>query len=177
MDKFSELIIAQMSIESISQQEITPLMIGFTWRTSMWRKPQKLIQIGLMQLIGASLIFLIGMIPIDRILHRSNLHRAPRERTEQLIWVDGVLTILLLTGVNWWIFDRGHKLQRLIKLVEQIENYNQIINSISTLSRVASLTVSQYEPSQINQILDILSQTRHNLLTGLEIEALHYLVC
>jgi hypothetical protein len=170
MDRFSELLIARSNIESISQQEITPLTIGFAWRASVWRQPQQLIQIGLMQLIGASLIFAIGMIPIDRILNSSDLSRSPRARTEQLIWVDGLLTILLLSGVNWWIFDRGNKLQRLIKLVEQIENYNQIINSISTLSKVANLTAMGHEPNQIDLILDVLAQTRHNLLIAVEID-------
>jgi hypothetical protein len=170
MDKFSELIISQSNVESISQQEITPLTIGFAWKPTIWRKPPQLLQWGVIQLIGASLIFSIGMIPIDRVLHSSNLHRSPRERTEQLIWVDGVLTIALLSGINWWIFGRAKKLQKLIKLVQQIEDYNQIINSIATLARVANLTAIDSIPNHNTQVFDLLAQTRHNLLTGLEID-------
>jgi hypothetical protein len=170
MDKFSELIISQSQVESISQQEITPLTIGFAWRPEIWRKPRQLIQWGSIQLIGASLIFSIGMIPIDRGLDRANLHRSPRERTEQLIWVDGVLTIALLSGINWWIFARAKRLKKLIKLVEQIEDYNQIVNSISTLAKVANLTAIDRSPNHNTQVFDLLAQTRHNLLTGLEID-------
>jgi hypothetical protein len=170
MDRFSELIISQSQVESISQQELTPLTIGFAWRSAIWRKPLQLIQVGLMQLIGASLIFSIGMIPIDRVLHRSNLDRSPQERTAQLIWVDGVLTILLLSGANWWMFARTRRLQHLVKLVERIEDYNQIVTSISTLAKVANLTAIDSSPNHHSQIFDILAQTRHNLLTGLEID-------
>jgi hypothetical protein len=170
MDKFSELIISQSKVESISQQEITPLTIGFAWKPTIWRKPPQLLQWGAIQLIGASLIFSIGMIPIDRVLHNSNLPRSPRERTEQLIWVNGVLTIALLSGINWWIFARAKKLQKLIKLVQQIEDYNQIVNSISTLAKVANLTAIDSIPNHHTQVFDLLAQTRHNLLTGLEID-------
>jgi hypothetical protein len=170
MDKFSELIISQSKVESISQQEITPLAIGFAWRTTIWRKPLQLLQLGSIQLIGASLIFAIGMIPIDRVLHSFNLNRSPRERTEQLIWVDGALTIALLSGVNWWILARAKKLQKLIKLVEQIEDYNQIVNSIATLAKVVNLTAIDSSPNHNAQVFDILAQTHHNLLTGLEID-------
>ncbi len=170
MDRFRELIISQSDVESISQQEITPLTIGFAWRPEIWRKPLRLIQLGSIQLIGASLIFSIGMIPIDRALHSANLNRSPRARTEQLIWVDGVLTIALLSGINWWIFARAKKLQKLIKLVEQIEAYNQIVNSISTLAQVANLTAIDSSPSHNDRVFDLLAQTRHNLLTGLEID-------
>jgi hypothetical protein len=170
MDKFSELIILQSHVESISQQEITPLTIGFAWRPKIWRKPLRLIQVGSIQLIAASLIFSIGMIPIDRALHSANLHRSSQTRTEQLVWVDGVLTIALLSGINWWIFARMKKLQRLIKLVEQIAAYNQIVNSISTLDKVANLTAIASIPNHHDRVFDLLAQTRHNLLTGLEID-------
>jgi hypothetical protein len=170
MDKFSELIISQSKVESISQQEITPLTIGLAWRSSIWRKPPQLIQLGLMQLIGASLIFSMGMIPIDRVLHSFNLNRSPQQRTGQLIWVDGALTISLLSGINWWIFARAKRLQKLIKLVEQIEDYNQIVNSIATLAKVADLTAIDSSPTHNAQVFDLLAQTRHNLLTGLEID-------
>ncbi len=170
MDRFSELIISQSQVESISQQELTPLTIGCAWRPTIWRKPLRLIQVGSIQLIGASLIFSLGMIPIDRVLHRSNLDRSPRARTEQLIWVDGALTIALLSGINWWIFDRAKRLQKLIKLVEQIEAYNQIVNSISTLAKVAHLTAIEGIPNHHDRVFDLLAQTRHNLLTGLEID-------
>jgi hypothetical protein len=170
MDRFSELTISQSHVESISQQEITPLTIGLAWRSAIWGKPPQLIQVGLMQLIGASLIFAIGMIPIDRALHSSNLHRSPQERTEQLIWVDGVLTIALLSGINWWIFARTKRLQQLIKLVERIEDYNQIVNSISTLAKVTNLTAIDGSQNHHAQVFEILAQTRHNLLTGVEID-------
>jgi hypothetical protein len=170
MDRFSELIISQSDVESISQQELTPLTIGFAWRTSIWRKPLRLIQLGSIQLIGASLIFSIGMIPLDRVLHSANVDRSSRARTEQLIWVDGGLTIALLSGINWWMFARTKRLQKLIKLVEQIEAYNQIVNSIAMIAKVANLTAIDSIPNHNAQVFDLLAQTRHNLLTGLEID-------
>lgn len=170
MDRFSELIILRSSVESISQQEITPLVVGFTWRASVWRKPSQLIQVVLMQLIAASTIFMVGMIPVDRGLNSSNSPRSQLERMERLIWVNGGMTIALLSGINWWMFERGKRYQRLIKLVEQIEDYNRIINSISTLAKVANLTAMDGTSSQNSQIFDILAQIRHNLLTAVEID-------
>jgi hypothetical protein len=170
MDRFSELIIPRSSIESISQQEITPLMVGFAWRASVWRQPPQFIQVILMQLIAASTIFMVGMIPVDRGLNSPNSSRSQLERMERLIWVNGGMTIALLSGINWWMFERGKRYQRLIKLVEQIEDYNQIINSISTLAKVANLTAMDGSSSQNSQIFDILAQIRHNLLTAVEID-------
>ncbi len=170
MDRFSELIISRSSVESLSQQEITPLMVGFTWRSKIWRQPQQLIQVGLIQSIGAMMIFTIGMIPVDRIFNSSNSLQSPQARMERLIWVDGAMSIGILSGVNWWMFERGKRLQRLIKLVEQIEDYNRIIHSISTLAKVANLTGMDRPASQTTQIFEVLSQSRHNLLTAVEID-------
>lgn len=169
-DKFEELIIPRSTVESIGQQEIGHLMVGFTWRTSVWRQPYKLIQIGLIQIVGAAIIFAALMLPIDRGL---NFYRSPQsqqERSTRLIWVDSSITLLTLVGINWWIFHRGKRLQKLQKLVEQIDRYNQIVNSIATLEKVANLTHSQSEPVPNSAIIEILSQTQQNLLAALKID-------
>jgi hypothetical protein len=170
VDKFSKLIIPRSTVESIGQQEIGQLMVGFTWRKDVWQKPHKLIQMGLMQIVGASMIFTSMMLPIDRILHVYRSPPSQHERVTQLVWVDGTITILILIGVNWWIFERGKQLQKLQKLVDQIEQYNQIVTSIDTLGKVADLTHHRGEASQIESMIEILSITRQNLLIALEID-------
>lgn len=170
VDRFNELIIPRSTVESIGQQEIGTLMVGFTWRSDVWRKPAKIVQMCAIQIIGTGIIFAAMMLPVDRAL---NIYRSPKsqqERLIQLIWVDGTTTIAILTGINLWIFRRGKRLQRLLKLVEQIEHYNQIVHSISTLAKVANLTNHQCEPAQTSSMMEILSQTQQNLLTALNID-------
>jgi hypothetical protein len=173
VNKFSELIIHRSTIESISQQEIGQMMVGFTWKTDVWRKPHKFVQMCLLQIIGAGIVFMAMMLPVDRAL---NVYRSPQsqyERLKQLILVDGTISLVILSEINRSIFSRGKRLQRLLKLVEQIEQYNQIVESIVTLKKVANLTSHQCEPVQIANMMKILAQTQQNLLTALEIE--HYL--
>jgi hypothetical protein len=170
VDKFSELIIPRSTVESIGKHEIGNLMIAFTWRQDVWRQPRKLIQIGLIQIIGAGIIFAAMMLPIDRGLNVYRSTQSQSERSTQIILVDGAITIVILAGINSWILHRGKRLQRFLKLVAQIEQYNQIIDSIITLEQVAVLTNHQSESNQTSNTIEILSQTRQNLLTGLEID-------
>jgi hypothetical protein len=169
VDKISKLIIPRSTVESIGQQEIGQLMVGFAWRKNVWQKPHKLIQMGLMYIVGAMMIFTAMMLPIDRVLH---VYRAPQSQSDRivrLVWIDGTMTLLMLIGIDRWIYDRGKRLQKLLKLVEQIEHYNQIVTSIDTLEKVADLT-QYHDPSQTENMMEILSKTRQNLLIALEID-------
>ena len=170
VDKFSELIILRSTVESIGNHEIGNLMVGFTWRQDVWRQPCRLVQIGLIQIIGAGIVFAAMMLPIDRGLNVYRSSQSQSVRSTQLILVDGTITIAILAGINSWILHRGKRLQRFLKLVEQIEQYNQIIESIITLEQVAILTNHQPESDYTDSTIELLSQTRQNLLTGLEID-------
>jgi hypothetical protein len=170
MDKFSGLIIPRSTIESVSKQEIGNLMIGFTWRANLWRQPYKLIQVGLIQLIGASIIFTATMLPVDRGLNPVRLALPQTAKIQRLVLVNGGIMLVLLGGVNWWIIRRGKRFKRLFKLVEQIESYNLIISRITTIAKITNLASPNIESSETTAIIDILTQTRQNLLTALEID-------
>jgi hypothetical protein len=170
MDKFDSLIISRSTTESISHQEIGDLMVGFTWRKHLWHQPRKLLQLCAIQLVGGTIILMVAAIPLDRILNTRTPTMTPVQRTSRLLLVDGILTLSILGGINWWIVHRGKRLQKLLKLVEKIERYNQIVKSIETLVRVTSLTAPTVDEERIKIVLDILAQTRHNLLAALEID-------
>jgi hypothetical protein len=170
VDKFGELIIPRSTVESISQQEIGQMMVGFSWRADVWRKPHKFLQMCSIQIIGAGIVFMAMMLPVDRAL---SIYRSPQsqsERLTRLILADGTISLIILSGINRSIFYRGKRFQRLLKLVEQIEQYNQIVHSIDTLEKVANLTSHQCEPAQLSSMMEILMQTRQNLLTALDID-------
>ncbi len=169
-DKISKLIIPRATVESIGQQEIGQMMVGFAWRKNVWQKPHKLIQIGLMYIIGATMIFTAMMLPIDRALHVYYTPPSQADRIWRLVWIDGTITLIMLIGIDRWIYHRGKRLQKLLKLVEQIEQYNRIVTSIDTLEKVANLTHHQGEISQTHNMMEILSKTRQNLLIALEID-------
>ncbi len=170
MDKIVELIIPRSTIESISQQEIGDLMVGFTWRKNLWQQPRKFIKLGALQIVGGAIILMAVTIPIDRIVNIHASTMSPPERTTRLLLVDGAVTMAILGSINWWICSRGKRLQKLLKLVEKIERYNQIVRSIETLARVTTIATPNAEIDRLRIVLDILAQTRHNLLAALEIE-------
>jgi hypothetical protein len=58
-----------------------------------------------------------------------------------------------------------------LKLVSQIEHYNQIVKEIDTLATLASLTKDRDDRADTASILDILLKTRQNLLVALQIES------
>jgi glycogen debranching enzyme len=171
LDRFDELIIPRSTVESIGQQEIGHLMVGFTWRKDVWQKPHKFIQMVAIQIVGAGMIFTALMLPVDRVLHVYRTPPSQQERVTQLAWVDGTITVMILIGVNRWIFQRGKQLQRLLKLVAQIEHYNQIVTSIDTLEKLANLTNNRRDLAQANNMMEILNKTRQNLLVALQIES------
>jgi hypothetical protein len=170
VDRFGKLIIPRSTVEAIGKQEIGELMVGFTWRPNVWKYPYKLIQVGAIQLIGMAIVFAALMLPVDRVVNTDRFHQSQSDRLTRLIWVDGTITVLILGGVNGWIFYRGKGFQRLLKLVAQIDRYNQIVNSIATLEKVADLTNNYSESSQTDNTIDILNRTRQNLLTALEVD-------
>jgi hypothetical protein len=168
--KFDELVIPRSTVESIGQQEIGQLMVGFTWRRDVWHKPSKFIQMCVLQIVSAGIIFAAMMLPVDRVLSFVRPPQSQSIRLVQLIWVDGAISIVVLTGFNRWILRREKRLQKFLKLVEQIEDYNQIVRSIATLEKVANLTNRSSESAQTTQMMEFLRQTRQNLLTALEID-------
>jgi hypothetical protein len=170
MDKFDSLIIPRSTVESLSHQEIGDLMVGFTWRKNLWQQPRKLMQLAAIQLVGAAIILMVVAIPLDRILSVRTPTLTPTDRATRLLLVDGILTLGIVGGINWWICNRGKRLQKLLNLVEKIERYNQIVRSIETLVRVTSLTTPNVDNDRVKIVMDILAQTRHNLLAALEID-------
>ncbi len=170
MDKFSALLVPRSTIESVCQQEISELTIGFSWRAKLWREPAKLVRVGLIQIIGAAMIFAVTMLPVDRVLNpvRSNLPQTAK--IQRLVLVNSGIMLIILGGVNWWIIDRGKRFKRLIKLVEQIESYNQIIARLSTIAKVTNLATPIPNLCETANVIDILTQTRQNLLAALEID-------
>jgi hypothetical protein len=170
MDKFSSLIISRSTIESVSKQEIGDLMVGFTWRENLWRQPAKLIQVGLIQIIGASIIFSATMLPIDRVLNPVRLALPQTARIQRLALVNGGIMLVLLGGVNLGLIQRGRRFKRLVKLVDRIENYNLIISRIATIAKITNLAEPTIESSETATVIDILTQTRQNLLTALQID-------
>ncbi len=170
MDKFVELIIPRSTVESLSHQEIGDLLVGFSWRKNLWQHPHKLIKLGAIQLVGAAIILMVAAIPLDRVLSLRAPTLTPSERATQLALVDGMFTLTMLGGINWWICYRGKRLQKLLNLVEKIERYNQIVRSIETLVYVTNLATPNSELERLPIVLDILARTRHNLLTALEID-------
>ena len=171
MDRFDELVIGKSEVESLSHQEIGSLMVGFTWRLSLWKEPVRLLQMGCIQVIGAGIIVMLATIPLDRILNVYNKNSSQRDRSTQLIVANGLVTSTVWAGINGWIFYRGKRLRKLLKLVEKIEEYNQIVRSIETLVQVTNLTSKNIESAHIETVLEILRQTRHHLMTGLEVDA------
>lgn len=170
VSKTGELIISRSTVEAIGEQEIGNLTIGWSWRNDVWQKPHKFIQMVSLQIVGAVMVFTAMMLPVDRLL---SVYRSPQsqiQRFTQLIWVDGIVTMLIVIAANRWIFLRGRRLQNLLKLVEQIDRYNQIVTSIETLERVTNIAMSGANISQTSGKFEILSQTRQNLLIALEID-------
>jgi hypothetical protein len=170
MDEFNRLIISRSTIESVSKQEIGNLMVGFTWRRNLWRQPAKLIQVGLIQLIGASIIFAVTMLPVDRVLNPVRLALPQTAKIQRLVLVNGGIMLVLLGGINWWVIQRGKRCKRLLQLVDRIENYNLIINRIATIAKITNLAEPNTEPGKTATVINILNQTRQNLLTALEID-------
>jgi hypothetical protein len=170
MDKFTGLIIPRSTVESVSKQEIGNLMVGFTWRENLWRQPAKFIQVGLIQIVGASIIFAVTMLPVDRVLNPVRLALPQTVRIQRLALVNGGIMLVLVGGVNLGLILRGRRFKRLLKLVEQIENYNLIINRIATIAKITNLAEPTIESSETATVIDILSKTRQNLLTALQID-------
>ena len=171
MDKFTELIINRSTVESLGQQEIGNLMVGFAWRENIWHKPAKILQVACLQVIGAIAIFTALMLPIDRALHSYLTPPSQQVRLTKLVCVDMTITLLILVGVNQWIYQRTKQLRRLLKLVEQIEQYNQIVSAIDTLETLANLTNAPSTQLAPTSVLEILTKTRQNLIVALQIES------
>jgi hypothetical protein len=169
MQEFDELLIPRATVEELSQQEISNLTIGGSWRRNWRKNPQQIIQIGLIQLVGAAMIFAIAMLPVDRAFQISSSSLLPPTKVSRLIWIDGAITLAILGGINWWMIDRGRRTRQLIKLVELVEEFNRIVQAITTIAQITNLTTPH--TGHDNEIVrDVLKKTRHNLLTALQIE-------
>ena len=164
MDEIGKFIISRSTVAAISKLEIGQLAIGFAWRNDVWRKPHKLIQAISIEIIGAMMVFMLLMLPVDRLLNVDRSPPSASERFERLVWVDGTITIIIILGINRAIYLRGNRLQRSLDLVDKIDSYNQIVASIVALNRVTDIG------NITDNAIEILSKTRHNLLAALEID-------
>lgn len=141
-------------------------LLGGVYRLSARRPPQYWLQIWGTEFITLALMTMLS-IPIGLATLRD---QAPVQ-TSRFVWITGTVTTVIFAGWHLYQWHRAQTLQVLMRLLDDIDQYNQLVETVAVLDHLSQASHTVSPPGQ-QSVLKALSTSRASLVTGLQLEAL-----
>jgi len=141
-------------------------LLGGVYRLSACRRPQYWLQIWGTEFIALALMAMLS-IPIGLATLRD---QAPVQ-TSRFIWITAIATSVMFAGWHLYQWHRAQTLQGLMRLLDDIDQYNQLVETVAVLDHL-SQTSHTVPPSDQRLVLKALRTSRASLITGLQLETL-----
>ena len=114
--------------------------------------------------ISLVILIMIIILPISVILDKNY---GVLEQNNNLFLILLFISVTLILLINFYLFKQGQRNQVLAKLINKIEQYNQIIKEIVLVEKIAK--VEQEDTEVSSEVLAALSTTKESLINSLEI--------
>lgn len=141
-------------------------LLGGVYRLSAWRQPQYWLRILGIEIIMLAFISMLSM-PIGLVALRDP---APRP-TQRFIQITTTATTLMFSGWHLYLWHRTRTLRTLMCLLDDIDQYNQLVETVIILKGLTQVNQPAVAPDQ-TLILAALQASRTSLVTALALETL-----
>lgn len=141
-------------------------LLGGVYRLSAWRHPQSWLRILSVEMIMLAVITMLS-IPMGLIALRDP---APQP-TQRFIQITTTATTLMFSGWHLYLWHRTRTLRTLMCLLDDIDQYNQLVETVIVLKGLAQVNQPAEAPDQTS-LLSALQTSRASLVTALTLETL-----
>jgi hypothetical protein len=167
------LQISNRELERLSGCEVSSIFIGGVLggviRASVFRQPQRLLALGLTELLVTVFIFMLTL-PIGLLVIR-NVPGSVNDTAgiSHFLQVTGGCTIATMLGWHGFMLYQFKRLKPLMYLLDEIDRYHEVLATVEVLDRLWAIEVTQ-NGQQRHDLLEALHLIRDNLIAGLMAE-------
>lgn len=164
------LKIAESELEELSGIEITELMANNLYSHVFQNQPVKIFSFVFHQILIFAFTLVISC-PVT-LIFISKINLAPEEsQVIILFWqIAFALSLLITIAYNIYVWFKIKPLAVLIKIVEEINKYNQIIDTVSVVDKFVEAGNYQLNLSNRKETIEGLELTRENLICAVKTE-------
>jgi hypothetical protein len=163
-----QLLIPLREVEHITEIEVGQVFVAGTFRPSSLRKPVTLINFAAKQLLAVGLVWMVGMIPVARWVEGNYGDLATHQ--SKFVAINSSLDMLAITTWNLYMWRRSKQVKTLLRLLDEIDQFNGILQSVNVLQELATTRGGVSKPDL--DVLKVLQLTRQNLLAALQVDRL-----
>jgi hypothetical protein len=163
-----QLLIPLREIEHVTEIEVGQVFVAGTFRPSALLRPTTIINFAAKQLLAIGLVWMVGMIPVARWVE-SNYGELPVHQ-QKFIAINSSLDALVITGWNLYMWRRSKQVKTLLRLLDEIDQFNRILQSVNVVQELATARGGMSKPDL--EVQRVLQLTRQNLLAALQVDRL-----
>ena len=141
-------------------------LLGGVYRRSACRQPKYWLRILGTECIGLALLGMLSM-PIGLAVLRD---QAPAQAS-RFIWITATATTVMFASWHLYLWHRAQTLQVLTRLLDDIDQYNQLVETVAVLEQLSQTNLTVSPPDQ-HTVMQALHTSRTSLITGLQLETL-----
>jgi hypothetical protein len=163
---FVPLQITPRELEIITGKDVSDGFVGGVWggvyRPSALRRLSGRLALMAIELVTAGLVFVFSL-PIGLALIRTSSAGGSR-----VLIISAVMMALVMVAWNLYMRFQGHRLKRLLVLIDEVDHYNEMIAALSLFSKFGE----DAKADQRQSLGTALELTRENLVAALVTERL-----
>jgi hypothetical protein len=163
-----QLLIPLREIEHVTEIEVGQVFVAGTFRPSALLRPVTVINFAAKQLLVVGLVWMVGMIPVARWVEGNYGDLAIHQ--QKFITINSSIDALVVTGWNLYMWRRNRRVKTLLRLLDEIDQFNRILKSVSVVQELATARGGVSKPDL--EVQRVLQLTRQNLLAALQVDRL-----
>ncbi|AOY80519.1 hypothetical protein BJP36_11930 [Moorena producens JHB] len=144
-------------------------------RGFIFKKPKHMLSVLLTEIFILGLSLILFLPPILIFLKNSgNLSEDQAELGYLFTILVGLFVLGIVIG-NVYLYKQGKRIKSLVRLMDQVDNYNGVIKAIELAERIEAIEVSSTEFKQSEsrkKVIDSLAITKQSLVNALQVENL-----
>ena len=170
--ELKSLKITESEIERLTGLEVSELFIGGilgTYRPSLFQHPKRVLLWGFTQLVVFILLVILAL-PLGLLVIRQSSQAVSDLPTMiQFLQITLGTAIVILVAWNYLLWRRLTSLKTLACLADEVDHYNEVINSVVLLNEIEEVTKLPGQSVNWPQLMEVLQVIRETLVCGLMI--------
>jgi hypothetical protein len=163
-----QLLIPLREIEHLTELEVGEVFVSRTYRTSALKRPVPLLNFCAKQLLAVGLVWMVGMIPVGRWMEGN--YGPIDENQQAFVAINSSIDLTVITGWNLYMWQRRKRVKTLLRLLDEVDQFNRIIQSVNVVKELAVARGDVGSPD--SEVMRVLQLTRQSLLAGLQVDRL-----
>ncbi|MGI0495065.1 hypothetical protein ACN4EG_25045 [Alkalinema pantanalense CENA528] len=165
------LIMTSRELEKLCGKEVNDLFVGGICRPSVFRSGQKMLAFLVLELAVAGILLIFSLV-ISLGCFRGVQDLSQGANAIAFVGLTVGLMLLGLLGWNLWMVLARQPLRMLMRLLDEVDRYNELVQTIEVMDQIQAITPSPERNHDRTVVLTAVELTRDSLVSGLMMERL-----